>query len=588
MKNTIPESDYYHQYKLARDPFPLNTIDNVLFLTHEHNQVLDLLKQQITNSQKLITVIAPTGGGKTFLSNHVDVIREPDWKVNLVRAHAGMGIDELAGAFVQQIFREESGESAKAVSKLHKYLEWSARKKTISVLIIDDADKLPVETLEFVLQLAELRYGESLFRIVLLATENINSLLDDLKLKDLAADLVHKISIPALSKEQTRAYIEKRLSLCGAEDKAVFTEQEISHIFENSGGLPKDINLHARKIMRDSAKSKTSGEKSGLASVVFGIIAILTVATFYLMFNQQQTADIAVTTAIPSEQATTPAQPGPVTAEVQTIVEEPPSVPALSVAPEHPPDRMEQETESEADRDDQTGGDEQPSLELPATASEEAITEIESVIRPIESETETGVTGRIEGAQAPIDVAVDEVEPDGDVTISGVIVSEVEPEVPEVVDEVPVPVPVEVPAAEERATEPPLTEQQAMETGCHEENIYHLGQIPDFIACVKGSDWFRQQPPMSYTLQLISSQDVDSVGKLLHGTALDKDQLSGYTNYTSSGNPRYLLFYGIYPDNVTAKEAVQSLPSEIMAVKPWPRKISDIVKALDALETGGY
>ena len=65
-------------------------------------------------------------------------------------------------------------------------------------------------------------------------------------------------------------------------------------------------------------------------------------------------------------------------------------------------------------------------------------------------------------------------------------------------------------------------------------------------------------------------------------------QLSGYTNYTPSGNPRYLLYYGLYPDKDTAYSAIKDIPTPLQAIKPWPRTLKSIIDQLNELQARGY
>jgi DamX protein len=566
MKYPSTDSDYYRKYGLAKDPFSLHSIDSVLFLTPEHKHRFDLIKDQVVNSKNLVVVISPPGAGKTFMSHNMDSIKEPDWKINLVRANAGMDINTLADAFVQQIFPGKVGEASQVVSQLHKSLELFARKKITLVMVIDDAHKLPVITLKFVLQLAALRYGESLFRFVLFANETINDLLDNPKLKELTADVLQRIYIPSFSEIQTKEYINKRLSLCGLKDEAILTDEDISHIHEISGGLPRGINLLARSAMQDAGMTKASQTQYGRSAIVLGIIVVLTVSAYSLIFNKRKVEEItnaAISMLMPEAQP-----PSPVDQQLpeQTVAQVQPSVSELPVSQVQPSAQIEDESELEVE--DQTSGDDLLSLETSVTSIEDDVVESETA-----SELEDSIEEAIVATEVPTES--DEVVESG--TVSGMAES---------IEEVQAAIEV-LPEWQEETT-PPVTEQQESGSVCNEVNIYHLDEIPDFIACVKGPDWFHQQPSTSYILQLTSSRDIISIEKILHGQAVNRDPLSGYTNYTPSGKPRYLLYYGIYPDKETANAAIQTLPEKLRAAGPWPRPMSAIVTELNNLAARGY
>ena len=595
MKYPTADSDYYRKYGLAKDPFPLRSIDSVLFLTPEHKHRLGLIKGQVVNSQNLIVVISPPGAGKTFMSHNMDTVKEPDWKINLVKANAGMDIDTLADAFVQQIIPEKTGEGINVLSQLHKSLEVFTRKKVTLVMVIDDAHKLPVKTLKFVLQLAALRYGESMFRFILFANENINDLLENPKLKELTTDVLQRIYIPSFSESQTKEYLNRRLSLCGLKGETILTDEDISHIHEISGGLPRGINLLARSAMQDAGMAKVSETQYGRSAITLGIIVVLTITAYSLIFSKHKTEEIAGTALsmeMSEAQPTSPTEqklPEQTVAQVQSLASETPVSQVQPIA--------QMEEASELEMEDQVPADDLLTLEIPVNPIEDAVVESETVYvvedsfeeaivvtgvttdndAVVESETVYEVEDSIEEVIVATEVTTESDEMVENETVSGM--SESVEEVQAVIEV--------LPELQEETTLP-VTEQQESGSVCNEANIYHLDEIPDFITCVKGPDWYHQQPSKSYVLQLTSSRDVVSVEKLLRGQAVNRDQLSGYTNYTPSGKARYLLYYGIYPDKEAAKVATQTLPEKLRAVGPWPRSISDIVTELDNLAARGY
>ena len=132
-------------------------------------------------------------------------------------------IDSLSHDIIQQALPDKAEDTLPIVSQVHKYLEHSARNGIMPVIMVEDAHKLPLEVLIFVLQLSELRYAESLFRIVLFADETINDHLDDPKLKGLTTGVIRNIHIPSFSEEETKEHIDKHLSSSNDVDEYYIT-----------------------------------------------------------------------------------------------------------------------------------------------------------------------------------------------------------------------------------------------------------------------------------------------------------------------------------------------------------------------------
>ena len=186
MKKPVSNSKYLLKYGLDRDPFPANTTDENIYLTPEINRRLKQIKQHITDSHKLLLVASAAGAGKSLLARKIVVLKEPGWRISLINADADMQADTLANAIVQQLLPAKNENDSQAISVLHKYLEQSYRDKTLPVILIDDADKLSIDTLQFVMQLADLRYNDTLFKVVLFADESINESFEKTGLKELS------------------------------------------------------------------------------------------------------------------------------------------------------------------------------------------------------------------------------------------------------------------------------------------------------------------------------------------------------------------------------------------------------------------
>jgi DamX protein len=102
---------------------------------------------------------------------------------------------------------------------------------------------------------------------------------------------------------------------------------------------------------------------------------------------------------------------------------------------------------------------------------------------------------------------------------------------------------------------------------------------------IKGENWYRQQDRSAYVLQLISASNIANVIELLEGMPGVQDQMSGYVKYTPSGRPRFLLFYGVYPDRDSAIAATSNIPARFRALNPYPRVVDNII---DEIEVLGY
>jgi len=187
---------------LERDPFPTNWIDKILYLTPEINRCLTQLKELISSSDKLLLITSVPWAGKLTLAEHFESLKDENWMTVRIQVKEKIDINELAHNIIQKLFPDKSFSVDKSVIQVHKFPESCTHNGKILIFIIDDAHKLFLEVLQFLLQLGDLRYSESMFRIVLFADEAINDTLEKQSLKELASDTVHNIHLPSFSIEQ--------------------------------------------------------------------------------------------------------------------------------------------------------------------------------------------------------------------------------------------------------------------------------------------------------------------------------------------------------------------------------------------------
>ena len=69
-------SRYYLRFGLDRDPFPQNSSQNKLFLTHELTRLMDELTTAIKTQDGILVVESSPGGGKTVLAAYLDYVKE--------------------------------------------------------------------------------------------------------------------------------------------------------------------------------------------------------------------------------------------------------------------------------------------------------------------------------------------------------------------------------------------------------------------------------------------------------------------------------------------------------------------------------
>lgn len=250
MKPGLLIDRYFLKFGLDRDPFPPNFSQDRLFLTHELNELMGDLLDTIKEQEQVLVVESAAGGGKSSLANYLNYLKESNWYLSLINATPELGVTELAHTIISQHFPRHRFDKTQSAVLLEEFLQLYQRNGKIPVVIIDDAHLLSQETLSFILKISGLRYEGDRFRFILFAEKDLRIQLERPSVKQNHAVACVYRDIPALSRPQTMKYIEHRLALAGECKLEVFDDLVVDRLFEESSGIPGEINKLARQHMK--------------------------------------------------------------------------------------------------------------------------------------------------------------------------------------------------------------------------------------------------------------------------------------------------------------------------------------------------
>lgn len=236
---------YFH---LLRNPFDLTPDPNFIVPTPWYNEALAALYYGVRQHKGFVVVTGEVGTGKTLLlrcllrllGNSKDIV------------YAYLFNSRLAPTdFLQYVLADfglpSSGKTkADMLLNLSKFFVTRGRQKMTTVLIVDEAHDLPVDTLEELRLLSNLETSEDkLLQIILVGQPELDKKLDSFELRQLKQRVALRTQLRALTDEQTQEYIEQRLRIAGADPakRELFSSQAVAAIHSYSRGLPRLINI---------------------------------------------------------------------------------------------------------------------------------------------------------------------------------------------------------------------------------------------------------------------------------------------------------------------------------------------------------
>ena len=257
---------YLDFYGLEKEPFNITPDPEFLFLTPSHREALATIIYGIEQRKGFIAITGEVGVGKTtILRSYLESIRpkgaEASYMYNgkyyMIR-HTGdqhqlrtvyiFNANVSFQGLLKLIYRElelplETDDVFEMVSNLHEMLIEEYKEDRNVVLIIDEAQNIPVETLENLRMLSNLETSkDKLIQIVLVGQPEFDRMLERDELRQLKQRIAIRSRIEPLTAKESFSYIEHRLVEAGG-TRPVFSKSAMKAIVRNARGIPRTINI---------------------------------------------------------------------------------------------------------------------------------------------------------------------------------------------------------------------------------------------------------------------------------------------------------------------------------------------------------
>jgi general secretion pathway protein A len=228
-------------------PFDLTPNPRFLVLTESHREALSNLIYGISSRKGITLLIGEAGSGKTTIIRTA-LERQPE-RVHCVHVHNPTLSRE---EFVQMLALRFGLSEAAAQSKTRMLMELEALLRSrrergeTSVLILDEAQSLPLDLLEEIRLLANIETDdEKLVQVIIAGQPEIVDRLNSQSLRQLKQRVALRCHLRPLTLPETAGYIGGRIRAAGGVDARVFTREAVSLIHEASLGLPRTVNVIA-------------------------------------------------------------------------------------------------------------------------------------------------------------------------------------------------------------------------------------------------------------------------------------------------------------------------------------------------------
>jgi general secretion pathway protein A len=246
---------YTDHYGLAGQPFQLTPDARFWFDSRTHRKAMAYLGYGLAQGEGFIVVTGEIGAGKSTLVAHlmasIDKARlnaislvstqvEGDDMLRLVAQGLGLGTGAV--------------EKARLLDAVEARLEEEARAGRRTLLIVDEAQNLPVSSLEELRMLSNFQVGgRALIQTLLLGQPEFRDKLAGPGLEQLRQRVIATHHLDAMGEDEVESYIRHRLCRVDWQGNPDFDAGAFAAVHAQSGGIPRKVNQLMHRVLLHAA-----------------------------------------------------------------------------------------------------------------------------------------------------------------------------------------------------------------------------------------------------------------------------------------------------------------------------------------------
>ncbi len=242
---------YDDHYGLSGRPFQLTPDPAFWFDTATHKKAMAYLGYGLSQGEGFIVITGAPGAGKTTLVGHLMETIDPE-RLHVIKIVTTQVEAEDLLLMVAAGLNIDGTHLAKAqlLAAIEKQLHAVARQGRRTLLIADEAQALPLESLEELRMLSNFQAGGyPLLQIFLLGQPEFRARLSDPRLDQLRQRVIAMHALDPMGADELEPYLIHRLSCVGWRGKPRFTNDAVAAMYRWSGGIPRKVNLLAGRVL---------------------------------------------------------------------------------------------------------------------------------------------------------------------------------------------------------------------------------------------------------------------------------------------------------------------------------------------------
>ncbi len=237
---------YQDYYRLKKEPFHITPDPEFLFLSPSHKQALGSIVYGVQNRKGFVVITGEVGVGKTtIVRSYLERVAKQKTKIIYI-FNANVSFGNLLKTIYKELGLDaRTDDPVEMLDGLYEVLMEEFKQGSTVLLIVDEAQNMPIETLENMRMLSNFETSKTkLLQIVLIGQPEFEKILNLHELRQLKQRVAIRSIILPFTPKDSLAYIRYRLAKVALiPDAPVFTKSAMKMIVKEAKGIPRIINI---------------------------------------------------------------------------------------------------------------------------------------------------------------------------------------------------------------------------------------------------------------------------------------------------------------------------------------------------------
>ena len=242
---------YQDFYGLNSKPFQLSPDPLFFYSSKLHKKALSYLEYGLSQQEGFIVITGAIGTGKTTIARSlINGVQGGNIVAAQIVTTLLAPLELLEMIALSFGIKVDSTNKTSILKGIEEFLISLKQQGKRAVLLVDEAQNLPAESVEELRMLSNFQIGNMpLFQSFLLGQSELRLILQSPGMEQFRQRIIASCHLEPLSPQETREYIKYRLDMAGWTGESLISFTAYSVIYQHTRGIPRMINLFMDRLM---------------------------------------------------------------------------------------------------------------------------------------------------------------------------------------------------------------------------------------------------------------------------------------------------------------------------------------------------